>query len=279
MPLLLLAGVPTAAVAESCKGWKTAKFFESATVEQVTACLSAGEDPNEPDTKGLSALHRAARETSDPAVIEALLDAGANPRAYSIAGRLPWDFARKNDKIKGSAAYQRLRIVSAKKADWYRVQSVPHDTKTVVRLYQDAAPRGSRRIKGRFDSATTDSITLVLANGQTRTFPKPAVRKVLIPRPFSKRKPGWITLAVSMAVVQAVPRLIASKSGVSEDLERGIAWFHLLVVAPSTAVAFFNSGMGPVYNVPPRDRTRPQGDKQPGAADKAPGKEEDPSRD
>ena len=80
MPLLLLAGLPpTAVAAESCKGWKTQKFFETATVEEERACLSAGEDPNEPDTKGLTALHRAARETGDPAVIEALLDAGANP--------------------------------------------------------------------------------------------------------------------------------------------------------------------------------------------------------
>ena len=47
--LLLVAGLPLpAAAAESCKGWGTAKFFESATVEQVRACLSAGEDPNEP---------------------------------------------------------------------------------------------------------------------------------------------------------------------------------------------------------------------------------------
>ena len=150
--LLLVAGLPpSAAAAESCKGWKTAKFFKSATLQQVSACLSAGEDPNEPDTQGRTALHRAARETRDPAVIEALLDAGANPRSISIAGRRPWDYARTNAKIKGSAAYQRLWIVSAKKAkkaDWSRVQAVPHNTKTVVRLYQDAAPPGKPEDQG-----------------------------------------------------------------------------------------------------------------------------------
>ena len=188
VPLLFVAGLPPTAAAASCTGWNTAKFFETATLDEVRACLSAGEDPNKSDTKGLTALHRAARETSDPAVIEALLDAGANPRAYSIAGRLPWQFARKNDKIKESDAWQRLRIVSArakirsgsaKKADWSRVQAVPRNTKTEVRLYQDAAP--VRRFKGRFESATADSITLVFKDGQTRTFPKSAVHKVLVP--------------------------------------------------------------------------------------------------
>ena len=277
--LLFVAGVTPTVAAESCQGWNTAKFFESATVEQVRACLRAGRSPNEQDTRGFTALHRAARDTDDPAVIEALLEAGANPRASSRAGRLPRYYARKNDKIQGSDAYQRLRIVSAKelkKADWSRVQAVPHNTKTGVRLYQDAAPPGSWKIKGRFDSATADSITLVLKNGQTRTFPKTAVRKVLIPRPFKKRKSGWITLAVSMLVVQAVPRLIALGTGVSEDLESSIAWFHLLIIAPATLAAFSVSGMGSIYDVPPEHRMLPQGDKLAGNQDNASGKQEDP---
>ena len=146
--LLLVAVLPPKAVAmEGCQGWNTAKFFKSATLEQVRACLSTGRGPNEPDRKGLTALHRAARDTSDAAVIEALLEAGADPRASSRAGRLPPYYARKNKKIKGSDAYQQLRLTLAKKPDWSRVQAVPPNTKTAVRLYRDVAPPESWKIK------------------------------------------------------------------------------------------------------------------------------------
>ena len=77
--LLLVACAAAAAAAESCKGWKTAKFFESATLQQVRACLSAGEDPNEPDTQGRTALHRAARETRDPAGDRGVAGCGRQP--------------------------------------------------------------------------------------------------------------------------------------------------------------------------------------------------------
>ena len=272
--LLLVAGLPLpAAAAESCQGWRTAKFFETATVDEVRVCLSAGEDPNEPDRKGLTALHRAARETSDPAVIEVLLDAGANPRAYSIAGRLPWDFARRNDKIKGSDAYQRLRVESAKKADWSRVQAVARDTKTKVLLYQDAAPRENRMIKGRFDSATADSITLRLEDGQTRVFPKQAVHKVRIPRPFSKRWPGWVALGITFGVLQT---LLSMSDSVDNVPVSGMLLSHAGLTLPVTTGVFFGSRLGPIYDVPPKHRMPPQADKQSVYQGNASGKQGDP---
>ena len=76
--------------------------------------------------------------------------------------------------------------------DWSRVQAVPPKTKIEVQLYKDEAPQGSRKVKGRFDSAATGSVTLTLKDGQTRTLEKQAVRKVLTRRPFSKRWPGWV---------------------------------------------------------------------------------------
>ncbi len=270
--LLLVAGLPSPAAAQSCQGWNTEKFFETATVDEVRACLSDGEDPNEQDTKGLTALHRAARDTADPAVIEALLDAAADPRTYSIAGRLPWDFARKNNKIKGSDANQRLRIASAKKADWSRVQAVAHDTKTKVLLYQDIAPRGVWKIKGRFESATDESITLMLKDGQTHTLSKTVVRKVLVPRPFAKRWPGWGTLAGSVLAAELFRLWV-------QDLKASLAAINLSIAGGATVVAFFSSGMGTIYDVPPKHRIlRPQRDQQPGDQANTPGKQEEPGR-
>ena len=277
--VLLAAGSPPTAAAESCKDWNTAKFFKTATADEVRACLSAGEDPNAPDTKGLTALHRAARDTSDPAVIEALLDAGANPRVSSRAGRSPWYYARTNGKIKGSAAYERLRMAIAseakkvtKKADWSRVQAVPHHRKTVVRLYEDATPPANLRIKGRFESATDDSITLVLKDGQTRIFQKSAVRKVLISRPFKERWPGWVAMGVSIASLEIAIALFA-ESPPPVLLRLGSHAFYTL---PTAAAFFYGSRMKGIYKVPPKDRLLLVADKQPGAPGNASGKQEDP---
>ena len=77
------------------------------------------------------------------------------------------------------------------KRDWSRVQSVALGTPAAVFLYKDQI----RRIKGYFYSATEDSLTLTLKDGQKHTFPKWAVRKVLVHRPLGKRYPGWIAAA------------------------------------------------------------------------------------
>ncbi len=264
--LLLVASLPPPAAAQNCQGWNTDKFFATATVDQVRTCLSTGEDPNKPDTQGLTALHWAARKTSDPAVIEALLDAGANPSASSIAGRTPWDYARANGKIKGSVAYQRLWITSAKKADWSRVQALPHHRKTTVLLYQDAAMQGSRRIKGRFRSATVNSISLVLEDGQTRTVRKQAVRKVLTRRPFGKRKTGWFALAGSSALL-----VLLSTRGTGGEFGEVLKGSSIMIGLP-TLIAFLVATKGSIYNIPPEHRMPQVGDKQLGADGNASGK-------
>ena len=155
--------------------------------------------------------------------------------------------------------------------DWSRVHAVPPKTKTEVQLYKDEAPQGSRKIQGRFDSATTDSLTLRLKDGQTRTLEKSAVRKVLTRRPFAKRWPGWVALGVPFAIVG----IVSNARGIAPD---HTATLYLALTLP--AVPFFLlSGMGGIYEVPPEHRTRPAGAKQSGAQSQAPGKPEDPRRD
>ena len=157
--------------------------------------------------------------------------------------------------------------------DWSRVQAVPPKTKTEVQLYKDEVPQGSRKIKGRFDSATDGSITLRLKDGQTRTLEKSDVRKVLTRRPFSKRWPGWIALGVTLTILAAMP--------LDSDDPRPISspQAHATITLPVAAAFFYGSRMGGIYEVPPKHRTRTQGVKQSGAEGKAPGKPHPPRRD
>ena len=158
--------------------------------------------------------------------------------------------------------------------DWSRVQAVPQKTKTDVHLYKDEAHQESRKIKGRFDSAAADSITLKLKDGQTRTLEKQAVRKVLTRRPFSKRWPGWVALGVTLTILAAMP--------LDSDDPRPISSprAHATITLPTAAAFFYGSRMKGIYEVPPKHRTRTQGAKQSGVQDKAPEKPKDhPRRD
>ena len=165
-----------------------------------------------------------------------------------------------------------LQVCAAKHMpDWSRVQAVPSGRPTTVRLYKDEAPRGSRKIKGLFDSATAETITLLLRDGQSRTLEKRAVRKVLIRRPFAKRWPGWVALGVPFAIVG----IVSNARGIAPD---HTATLYLALTLP--AVPFFLlSGMGGIYEVPAEHRTRPAGAKQSGAQGKAPEKPGDPRSD
>ena len=152
--------------------------------------------------------------------------------------------------------------------DWSRVQAVPPQTKTEVQLYRDEAPQGSWKIKGRFDSAATDFITLRLKDGQTLTLEKQAVRKVLTRRPFSKRWPGWVALGVTFAITEFFLHIDLPPTA-SERLGG-----HATITLPTAAAFFYGSRMGGIYEVPPKHRTRPAGGPQFGSQDKAPGKPE-----
>lgn len=54
-------------------------------------------------------LHLAARHNEDPAVINALLNAGADPNARTKAGKTPGDLGKENKALKDSDVYGRLK--------------------------------------------------------------------------------------------------------------------------------------------------------------------------
>ena len=67
--------------AQDCRMWHTDVFFRAATVQDVKTCLAAGAKPKARDgLMGRTPLHRAARSNGNPAVIEVLLAAGADPK-------------------------------------------------------------------------------------------------------------------------------------------------------------------------------------------------------
>ena len=83
-------------LAQNCwpQSWSDINFIKSATVAEVEACLESGTwDVEARSTGGRTALHFAARYNSDPAVIAALIEAGARVNARNRAGNTPLQFA------------------------------------------------------------------------------------------------------------------------------------------------------------------------------------------
>ena len=145
--------------------------------------------------------------------------------------------------------------------DWSQVQAVSPQTKIEVQLYEDETPQGSRKVKGRFQSATADALTLMLKDGQARTLQKPTVRKVLTRRPLSERWPGWTALAGTFGVLQTLLSMSASVDNVSGSTMVGV---HAVFTLPITAAFFYGSRMEGIYEVPPNHRDwYPQGTSSP----------------
>ncbi len=138
---------------------------------------------------------------------------------------------------------------------WSRVQAVAPQTKTWVRLYENEAPRGERKIKGRLHSVAADAVTLEFKDGQMRTLQKQAVRKVLIRRPFAKRVPGWAAALTAIGLLEGFDRAAGNANLTARERSR----LYPMIVFPTAAAFFYGSRMAGIYSVPPKRRTQSPG--------------------
>ena len=133
-------------------------------------------------------------------------------------------------------------------SDWSRVQAVASPTPVRVQLYEDEAPPQYRKVRGRFHSATADSITLTIPDGERRTLQKTAVRKVLTRRPLTKRLPGWAAMGITAAILEFFMAIDGQPS--AEVRARS----HAMFTFPIGAAFLYGSRMGSIYQVSPKDR-------------------------
>ena len=142
--------------------------------------------------------------------------------------------------------------VAKVRSDWSAVQAVQPGKRMVVVLYDDEAPRGARKILGRFSSATAEAVTVLLPDGQPRTLERRAVRKVRSIRPIKRRRTGWIVAGIVGGSWQAFMSWVNQTDELSG---RFMAGMHALVTLPTLLVALRTTAMGEIYNVPPKLRT------------------------
>ena len=82
-PLILgiIAASPATALPD-CSTWNSGSFLgEAAVADDVAHCLAEGADLKAWDSIGSTPLHWSAGFSKTPAVMQALLDAGADPKA------------------------------------------------------------------------------------------------------------------------------------------------------------------------------------------------------
>ena len=116
-----------------------------------------------------------------------------------------------------------------------------------MKFYSDQPFEGARLVKGRFDSANPSGLTLYLENGESRTLPMRAVRKVQARRPFAKRIPGWAAVALAAGIAEIL--LYASSEGIPHSAANRLR-AHAITTLPAMG-AFFLWPNNTVYNVPP----------------------------
>lgn len=86
---------------------------------------------------------------------------------------------------------------------WSSVEGIEPGRRIRIRLYDDQAPRGMRKINGHFVSADANLVTIISTDGATETFKSQTVRRVTVRRPLLKRPTVWIVTGIVAGVTQA----------------------------------------------------------------------------
>ena len=134
------------------------------------------------------------------------------------------------------------------RTEWSAVEQISPGRKVAVKFYRDQPFEGALSVKGRFDSANASGLTLFLENGESRTLPMRAVRKVKVRRPFGKRIPGWAAVALAAGVAE----ILLYVGGPSQSVQNRLS-VHAFTTLPAMG-AFFLWPNSTVYNVPPEHR-------------------------
>ncbi len=86
---------PVLAAGVSCESWNTMEFFVQGGAEDISRCLKT-RSPNERTETGVTPLHWAAQFSTTPAVVTALVEAGAEVNARTENGWTPLHAAAVN---------------------------------------------------------------------------------------------------------------------------------------------------------------------------------------
>lgn len=141
-------------------------------------------------------------------------------------------------------------------AEWTPVQETEPGRRVRVALYEDRAPSGPLKFDGRFASATPDSLTLVLRDGSTRTFARPAVRRVSRRRPIHKRTEAWVIAGLTATLVGVLQHLAIMDLHFGDDFASNKVLRSMAIWSvPAWGLTAMSSSQALIYNVPLKHRS------------------------
>lgn len=141
-------------------------------------------------------------------------------------------------------------------AEWSAVQDTGPGRRVRVALYEDRALGGPLKFDGSFASATPDSVTLALRDGSTRTFDRPAVRRVSRRRPIHKRTEAWVIAGLTATVVGILQHLAIMDLHFGDDLASNKVLRSMAIWSgPAWGLTAMSSSQALIYNVPLKHRS------------------------